>query len=28
VGLVAKGPAKTNANGFVVENDVIPTLNF
>jgi hypothetical protein len=28
VGLVAKGPAKTNTNGFVVENDVIPTLNF
>ena len=28
VGLVAKGPAKTNTNGFVVENDVIPTINF
>ena len=28
VGLVAKGPAKTNTNGFVVDNDVIPTLNF
>lgn len=28
VGLVAKGPAKTNTNGFVVENNVIPTLNF
>ena len=28
VGLVAKGPAKTNTNGFVVENDVITTLNF
>tara|TARA_R100001460_G_scaffold13118_1_gene29713 strand:- start:1839 stop:2558 length:720 start_codon:yes stop_codon:yes gene_type:complete len=28
VGLVAKGPAKTNTNGFVVDNDVIPTINF
>jgi hypothetical protein len=28
VGLVAKGPAKTNTNGFVVDNQVIPTLNF
>jgi len=28
VGLVAKGPAKTNTNGFVVDNNVIPTLNF
>ena len=28
VGLVAKGLAKTNINGFVVDNQVIPTLNF
>lgn len=27
VGLVAKGPAKTNSNGFVVDTNVIPTFN-